>query len=97
MEKITVEITPNQMQLIYVLQNGHGHWSKGLTFETAQKNFAKQIKGKGASYKPKYLSIYIVIGDELNETEAFAQIIITYANITYRTPKVILLSETIIK
>ena len=97
METETIEITPNQMQLIYVLQNGYGYWSKGLTFEDAQKNFAKQIKGRGASHKPKHLSIYLVKGDELSESEAFSEIQVSWSNITYKTDKVILLSETTIK
>lgn len=92
----TINITPNQCTLIYVLQNEFGDFAKGKSLEDAQKRFKRAIKGKGAKYKPKHLAIYIQRDNSeyLAENKAFSEILISWLGISYTTENLILLSQT---
>ena len=90
---INVEITPNNATLLYVLQNNDGHFTKAFSLEDAQKKFKKLIRGKGAKYKAKHLSVFLCL-QPMSSHEAFSEVRINWMSITFETDKVILLQQT---
>lgn len=89
MKTITAEIQAGNAQLLYVVQDSLCNWGKGLSLSEALKNYRRVTKKR----KPTHLFTYLCMQD-LEADEAYAEVQISWTNITYSTEKVILLQST---